>query len=212
MRPHSNLFSHHPLIYLAVALSAGICTAPYLSLTFSLATGALCTAVTLPLFIKQRLWWTTVALLSAMFLTGATLANLERRVDQSRELKNLVEQSGGEPLTLTGWLDGPPEFARERVYLSLRVENIKGRVSLLVSRKDTTTENQFKALELRYGTRIQITTILDRTGNYLNPRVPTLAEFLDRNGYDATGIIKSPTAITRLGDKRVFPPLAWLYD
>jgi len=147
-----------------------------------------------------------------MIFMGATLANLERRADDSRPLKTLIEQSEGEPLTLTGWLDSPPEFARERVYLSLRVENIPGRVPLLVSLKDTTAVNEFKALQLRYGTRIQITTTLDRTGNYRNPGVTSLAEFLDRNGYDATAIIKSPTAITRLGDTRIFPPLAWLYD
>jgi competence protein ComEC len=212
MRPHSDLFAHHPLIYLAVALSAGICTAPYLSLRFSLTTGALCTVGTLFFFIKRRLRLAAVALLFAVFIAGATLANLERRVDQSRELKNLIEQSEGEPLTLTGWLDGPPEFARERVYLSLRVENVPGRVSLLVTLRDAAVTNECKALGLRYGTRIQITTTLDRTGNYLNPGVTSLAEFLDRSGYDATGIIKSPAAIRRLDDTRVFPLLAWLYD
>jgi competence protein ComEC len=212
MRPHSNLFTHYPLVYLAVALSLGICTANYTSSRFSIAAGVACTAVTLILFIQQKLRLAALALLSAMFVTGATLANLERRVDQSRELRNLVEQSEGEPLTLNGWLDEPPEFARERVYLSLRVENIPGRVSLLVSLKDSAAENEFKALQLRYGTRISVTTTLDRTGHYRNPGVTSLAEFLDRSGYDATGIIKSPAAIMRLGDTRVFPPLAWLYD
>ena len=212
MRPHSNLFTHHPLVHLAVAFSAGICTARYLSLRFSLAAGIACTAFTLILFIRQRLRLAALALLSALFFTGVTLAELERRVDQSRELKNLVEQSEDEPFTLTGWLDGPPEFARDRVYLSLRVENVTGRVSLLVTLRDAAATNQFRALQLRYGTRIQVTTTLDRDGNYRNPGVSSLAEFLDRNGYDATGLIKSPTAITRLGDTRVFPPLAWLYD
>jgi competence protein ComEC len=212
MRPHSNLFTHHPFIHLAVALAAGICTANYFSLPFSLAAGAVSSTITLTLFIKRRLRWAALALLSAMFFTGATLSTLERRANESHELKKLIEQSEGEPFTLTGWLDGPPEFARERVYLSLHVENIRGRVSLLVSLKDTTAVNEFKALQLRYGTRLQISTTLDRTGNYRNPGVTSLTEFLDRNGYDATGLIKSPAAITRLDDTRVFPPLAWLYD
>ncbi|HEU4836294.1 MAG TPA: DNA internalization-related competence protein ComEC/Rec2 [Pyrinomonadaceae bacterium] len=193
-------------------MAAGICIAPYFPLTFSLATGALGTALTLTLFIKRRLRLAAPALLFAIFITGATLANLERRVDQSRELKTLLEQSEGEPLTLNGWLDGPPEFARERVYLSLRVENVPGRVSLLVTLRDIASANAFRALQLRYGTRISVTTTLDRAGNYRNPGVTSLTEFLDRNGYDATGIIKSPAAITRLDDTRVFPPLAWLYD
>ena len=108
MHPHSNLFTHDPLVHLAVAFAAGICTATYASSRFSLTAGLVCTAVTLTLFIKQRLRLATLALLSAFFFTGATLAELERRVDQSRPLKSLVEQSEGEPFTLTGWLDGPP--------------------------------------------------------------------------------------------------------
>ncbi|HEX5601269.1 MAG TPA: DNA internalization-related competence protein ComEC/Rec2 [Pyrinomonadaceae bacterium] len=208
MRPHSNLFAHYPLVHLAVAFAAGICTAS--SLRFSLIAGLVFIVVALILFIKQRFRLATLALLSAFFFTGATLAELEQRVDQSRPLKTLMEQSEGEPLTLTGWLDGPPEFARDRVYLSLRVENVTGRISLLVTLRDS--GNEFRSLQLHYGTRIQVTTTLDCTGNYRNPGVSSLTEFLDRNGYDATGIIKSPAAITRLDDTRVFPPLASLYD
>jgi competence protein ComEC len=147
-----------------------------------------------------------------MFFAGALLAHIERRADESRPLKVLIEQSDGEPFTLIGWLDAPPEFARDRVHLSLRVENISGRVSILVPLRDAAAETAFTSLQLRYGTRIRITTTLDRTGNYHNPGVSSLAEFLDRNNYDATGIVKSLAAITRLDDTRVFPPLAWLYD
>src|SRR5215217_6963015 len=131
MRPHRKLFTHDPLIHLAVAFSAGICAAH--SFRFFVAAGLVCTAVTLILFIKQRLQLAALALLSAMFFCGGTLAELERRADRSNPLKTLIEQSDGEPLTLTGWLDGPPEFAGDRVYMSLRVENVKGRVSLLVT-------------------------------------------------------------------------------
>jgi competence protein ComEC len=208
MRPHSKLFTHHPLVHLAIAFSAGICTAP----SFSVGVGIACTAITLTLFIKQCFQLASLALLSAIFFTGAVLANLERRADESRPLKILVEQSDGDPFTLTGRLDAPPEFARDRVHLSLRVENVTGRVSLLVPLRDAAAHSVFRSLELRYGTRTRITTTLDRTGNYHNPGVSSLAEFLDRNNYDATGIIKSPAAIERLGDIKVFPPLAWLYD
>ena len=202
MRPHSNLFSHYPLVHLAVAFSAGVSIAS--PLKFSCAAGLVCSAVTLILFIKQRLRLAALVLLSSIFFTGAILTNLERRAGDSHAV--ITE---GESITLTGWLDGPPELARDRVYLSLHVENIAARVSLLVTLRDA---NEFSALQLRYGTRISVTTALDRTGNYLNPGVSSLTEFLDRNGYDATGIIKSPAAITRLDDTRVFPLLAWLYD
>jgi competence protein ComEC len=152
------------------------------------------------LLLKQRLRMAGYVLLAAVFFSGAVLAEMERRNDQSSGLRNLVEQ----PCTLTGWLDRPPEFARDRVYLSLRLEEpTPGRVSLLAT---------FRDLQLRYGTRVRVSTTLERDGGYRNPGVSTLAEFLDRNGYDASGIIKSPASITRLGDTRVFPPLAWLYN
>jgi len=212
MRPHSNLFPHYPLVHLAVSFSTGICTAHYCSLKFSVVAGLLCTALTLLLFIKQRQQFATITLLLAMFFTGAVLADLERRAEESSALKNFIDQSDGAPLTLTGRLDGPPEFARERLYLSLHVENVPGRVSLLAPLRDAAITEEFKALQLRYGTRITITTTLDRTGNYRNPGVSSLTEFLNRNNYDATGLIKSPSAITRLDDTRVFSPRAWLYD
>lgn len=212
MRPHSNLFPHHPLVCLAATFSAGICAARYCSFRFAIVAGVIFTALSLLLFIKQRFKLTALALLTAMFCTGAVLANLERRADESRELKNLIEQSDDTSFTLTGWLDGPAEFARDRVYLSLRVENVKGRVSLLAPLRDVNIANQFRALQLHYGARIRVTTTLARTGNYRNPGVSSLTEFLDRNNYDATGLIKSPASITRLDDTRVFPPLAWLYD
>ena len=54
-------------------------------------------------------------------------------------------------------------------------------------------------------------TSLNRIDKYRNPGVATIGEYLDRNGYDATGVVKNPTAIVRLDDIDVFQPLAWLY-
>jgi competence protein ComEC len=214
MNPHRHLFAHHPLIQLAIAVSAGIYAAHYVSIRFSfvLAAGVASTTLLLIFVIKQRLQWAGLVLLCATFFAGAVLAELERRADDLRVLTTMVEQSEGEPFTIEGWLDNPPELARDRVYVSLRVENVPGRVSLLVPLRDASIATQFNALQLRYGARLRVTTTLDRTGNYRNPGVSSLAEFLDRNCYDATGLVKSPLAITRLDDARVFPLLAWLYN
>ncbi len=142
----------------------------------------------------------------ALFFAGDTLALLEKRKPQS----SVIE---GQLLTLTGVLDGPPEFARDRLYLSVQVEHGPGkRVWLLAPFRNVETEHYYRNLQLRYGTRIRVTTTLDRTGNYRNPGVSLLSEYLDRRDYDATGIIKSPAAIARLDDTQVFRLLAWLYD
>jgi competence protein ComEC len=165
----------------------------------------MCSALTVVLLLKKKP--AGFVLLTAMFFVGVVLAELERRADDASDVKRLVDQS----TTLTGVLDGPPEFARNRLYLSLRVET-GGRVSILATFRNTASEQEYRSLQLRYGTRIRVRTTLDRTGNYHNPGVSSLAEYLDRNNYDASGIVKSATSITRLEDTRVFPPLARLYQ
>jgi len=215
MNPHRSLFSQYPLLQLAIALSAGICAATFFSLYLSLS--VVCAAVALMSVVKKRLSVAGWALLLAMFFAGNVLADLERRAGDARVVKNLVEQSDGNAFTLTGWLDGPPEFARDRIYLSLRIEriaekNATGRVSLLAPLRDAGIADAYRNLQLHYGARIQVTTKLERSGDYRNPGVSSLTEFLDRNDYDATGIIRSPASITRLNDVQVFRPLAWLYN
>src|SRR5215216_4025350 len=138
MNPHRSLFSQHPLTQLAVAFAIGICAAHYVPWRFGivLMLGAVCSAFAVLLLVKKRVPAAALMLLPAMFFAGVTLAVLERRHDEASELKTFVGEST-KSVTLTGVLDGPPEFARDRVYLSVRVEGIvseaiaNGRVSLL---------------------------------------------------------------------------------
>ena len=214
MNPHRSLFSQHPLTQLAVAFAAGICAANYLSLGLVLVVGVVCSALAAGLVLKRRVRLAGLMLLSAMFCAGVVLARLERRVDESSELKRFVDQS----VTVTGVLDGPPVFARDRLYLSLRVERVDteaiatGRVSLMAPFRNAATAESYRALQLRYGTRVSVRTTLDRTGNYRNPGVSALHEYLDSKGYDATGTIRGPGSMARLEDTHVFPPLAKLYE
>ena len=207
MNPHRSLFSQHPLAQLAVAFSIGICTANYLA--WSLVAGAVCSIGSLVFVVKKKSGLAGLGLLLAMFFVGQAMAVLERRSEETSDVKRLLDDDSSRTFELTGVLDGPPEFARDRVYLSLRVEkvsdsNASGRVSLLAPIR--------AAVELRYGARIKVTTTLDRIGNYRNPGVSTLTEYLDRRDFDATGVVRSPASIVRLDDARVFPPLAWLYN
>src|SRR5439155_10919338 len=71
---------------------------------------------------------------------------------------------------------------------------------------------EYEALQLRHGARVRVMTTLDREENFRNPGVLPFTEYLERKGYDATGVIKSPLLVERLDDERVFLPLAWLYE
>jgi competence protein ComEC len=213
MNPH---FSQYPLAQLATVFACGICAATYLptSFKFALVAGVVCSISSLLFLIRKRTTLAGVALLFAFFFAGETLALLEALAASRRTIRNYADDRS---VTLTGVLDGPPEYARDKLYLSLRVERIdsetiaQGRVWLLAPFRNGATEQNYRDLRLRYGARVRVPTTLDRTGDYRNPGVSTLSEYLDRRDFDATGIIKSSTSITRLDDAPVFTPLKWLY-
>ncbi|HSK65155.1 MAG TPA: DNA internalization-related competence protein ComEC/Rec2 [Pyrinomonadaceae bacterium] len=211
MNPHEASLSRHPLAQLAVAFSVGIWAANYFpaQATVLWIAGGVCTAAVVVALAKRRLSLAGVVLLVAIGVAGAILANEERR-----EKRSELAQFAGRQLIVTGVLTTPPAIGRERFYLTLSVERLdqegssriaSGVISLLAP-------FQYRDLQLRYGTRIQVVTKLSRTDNYLNPGVSPLSEYLDHKGYDATGVIKNPAAITRLEDAPVFAPLSMLYS
>jgi len=200
MNPHRNLFSQYPLVQIAIPFCVGICAAEYgpVRFVYLVIAGAICSITVFVGLWKNWLTLAGCALLTAMFFVGVVLAGQQRRPQAI---------SGGQTLVLTGVLDAAPEYARDRVYLRLKVEQgLEGSVFLLAE------SAHFPAVDLRYGTRIRVTARFRRTDNYRNPGVSPLSEYLERKGYVATGVIKDPGAIERLGDTTVFPPLAWLYD
>lgn len=224
--PHTPLFTQHPLALLACLFAAGIVSSVVLptSLKFYLTILATLSVVCSLSLVKGRFFVAVLSLLLAMFFAGCSLALLERVSYPSDGLKRLIADGEIKPddsLELTGVLNAPPEFARDKVLLSLTLERIRirntdrktsGRVVLLASFQTSQLENEYLQLDLRYGSRLRVMTSLDRSDKYRNPGVPTLTEYLDRKGYDATGVVKSPLLIERLDGDRVSLPLAWLYD
>jgi competence protein ComEC len=224
--PHQARFTQHPLAQLAIAFIAGILTVSWFvpSLALSLSPLALFSLVTLLALLGDRPALATLSLLLTMFLAGASLAVLERAGSTAGQVKRLITDGligANDPVELAGVLDGPPEFARDRVYLPLRIETVSfkghdlrasGTVALIASFQTREIEREYLDLDLHYGGRIRVMTTLDRSDKYRNPGVSTLTEYLDRKGYDATGFVKSPLLIERLEDERIFLPLAWLYD
>jgi competence protein ComEC len=218
-------FTPYPLAWLAAALAAGIMTGQRISLSLSLL--ACCAVLSFSLTIWSLCRGYEIAgsvlVIVIATLAGATLVSVEKSSVPADQIKQLFEAgtiTPGDPVELTGVMDGPAETAPESLFLQLRVERIRirnvehsatGVVELLAPVRDQTTRAEFDALELRYGARLVVMTQLERTNNYRNPGVSTFTEYLDRKGYDATGVIKSPLLVERLDDRRVFLPLAWLY-
>ena len=201
MKNSPHLFSQYPLVQFATPFCLGICAVEYgprVRLVCLCIAGGMLLLVALVAVLTRRLKIATWALLVAMFFAGAMLA-LEQRPTPAIP--------GGQSVVLNGVLDGPPEYARDRVYLRLRVEDRFAESVLLI----VPGEEELRALDLRYGMRIRVTARLTRTDDYQNPGVSPLSEFLERQGYAAMGVVKHAGAIVRLDDAPVFPPLAWLY-
>jgi competence protein ComEC len=207
MNPHRVTFSRHPLAQVAVALAAGICVASYfqIGLVLLCIVGAVCAAVVVCALVGRRVAIAGVALLLAVGVAGAVLAVHEQN-DQQRggDLREFL----GRSLVLTGVVSAAPELGWDRAYLTLRVErlnedgierNASGVVSLLLPLK---SQHEYFDLQLRYGARIRVAATLNRADKYRNPGVSPLSEYLDRKGYDATGVVKSAAVITRLDDER----------
>ena len=215
-----------PLTLLASAFASGILcqlffVAP-LSLLVSL--GALTTVLASVALLKAKESLAALFVLLAVLLLGSLLASIEKANVPGHQLKRMLAEgiiAVGEPIELTGVLERDPELAPERSYIFLRVEKLRlkamereasGEVVLLAPTSGESVQQEFDHLDLIYGARIRVVTMLERSDSFRNPGVSSFTEYLDRKGYDATGFIKSPLLVERLENERVFLPLAWLYE
>ncbi|MFL6230530.1 MAG: ComEC/Rec2 family competence protein [Pyrinomonadaceae bacterium] len=102
------------------------------------------------------------------------------------------------------------ELNVERVRHGGREEQASGTVELFAPVRDAETYARYDALELRRGARVGVLTAFERAEEFRNPGANSRTEFLERQGFDAAGTIKSPLVVERLDDERVFLPLVWL--
>jgi competence protein ComEC len=208
IQPHTQ----YPLVHLAAALAAGIAASHYLpSRTWFIAG---CCASCLILSVSALRKLNLVLLLFAFLLTGLALGLQSHHQSKSPLRHWLSTQTSS--VVLTGMLERPPEIARDRIYFLLKVDSISseavaGRVSLLLPINSPESKTRYDSLNLRYGTRIRARARLTLLDQYRNPGVSSLSDYLDQAGLDSLGIIKNVSAIERLDDVKVFPPLALLY-
>ncbi|MGI8734117.1 MAG: ComEC/Rec2 family competence protein [Pyrinomonadaceae bacterium] len=223
--PQAQPFFAHPLAILAAAFILGILLVELFSVSALALFGLGVTAFSLSFasLISRRTRAAVGFLWIAYILAGATLYSVEKGNLRPDRLKLMLDAGAiaSDPLELTGVLERQPEIAPEAVYLTLRVESLRtkgtekyttGNVTLLLPVAGKVAERDYQNLDLRYGARLRVVTVLKRANKYRNPGGSSFTQYLDRHGFDASGLIKSPLLIERLDDTRVFLPLAWLYD
>ena len=219
-----------PLLVLAVALCAGILLGhklaahPRAYLTFGIFF-LLVAPILAVVCVRRARLRTASALGAAGFVAGGLVLSLiaEQPVAANRisQMYDAGVIKAGEPVELSGTVSGQPEPAPQSFYLTVRAQRLRaggvesdatGTVLLHARLSNDQAKAEYDSLELRHGARIRVMTTLDREDDFRNPGVRPFTEYLERKGYDATGVIKSPMLIERLDDERVFLPLAWLYD
>jgi len=220
-------FAKQPLLAIALSLATGILLDNAIE-NVKLAIALAGTALILLLFairIHQRVpGIAAIFLLFAFVCSGYVLAFVEHRSVSAHRIVRMLEEgvvTPRQPVELTGELQGEPESAPDGLYLDIKSEQIRsngadravtGTVLLLAHLSDQSVRREYENLQLRYGARVRVMTVLDRDDDFRNPGVMPFTEYLERKGYDATGIVKSPLLIERLEDGRVFLPMAWLYE
>lgn len=225
--PHQPLFAQAPLVSLAISFSVGIFSASLLMLPLGPllgCSGLISIGAFLAVIWKRWPAVTAVGLYTALFLTGAALETLEKRDISGNRLKKMLDEGiiePGDPVEITGVIDGPVDHSGERFYLTLKLEKLRhknvdrqvsGSVALIAGFHSESAKNDFELLELRHGARLRMMTFLRRADSFRNPGVTLFTEYLDRKGYDASSFIKSPSLIERLDDEPVFLPLSLLYE
>jgi len=223
-------FASAPLFAVAIATSSGILIGHYfapqsrsiLMISFALSVGV--ALLSIALRPDRKLSAVSSFVITTFFCTGIVLSVLENRPMARYRLARMYDEgliSRGEPVEVTGTLQGQPEAAPDSFYLNLRAESIRfkgsehratGTVLLLAHARDERVREEYDAIELRHGARVRVMTTLDRDEDFRNPGASSFTEYLERKGYDATGVVKSPLLIERLDDERVFLPLAWIYE
>ncbi len=213
-----------PLALLAGAFSAGIVSTVAMSVPVILCSLGTAACVVAAVFLQKQKGVATGFITFAFFFSGAALATLEKQPIASNRLKRLLDENSihaGEPVEISGALPGDLEIAPGRRYLDVQVQTVRvrgiereasGEVSLFLPVPNQSIANEIGQLDLRLGARIRVMTVLERADNFRNPGVSSFTEYLDRRGYDATGVVKSPLLIERLEDERVLLPLSWLYE
>ena len=222
-------FVSAPLLPLTVALCGGIILQHYVQLNsrssaIALAVALVASITSLVLLTRRKLVASTLSLLVAFFCSGILLVRSTERPPPAQRVSTMYDQgaiAAGDPVEIVGVVLGEPEPAPRSFYLTMRVERVafksserdaSGTLLLLAQVPTEKLKQEYDALGLQHGARLRVMTKLDREDNFRNPGVSQFTEYLERKGYDATGMIKSPLLVERLDDARVFLPLAWVYS
>ena len=216
-------FSRYPLLWLSVCFAFGILAVGYLDFNWKYSL-ALCffLAFLVVVFIKNQ--FVSVLIFSAFFVLGAVWMQIENSSVNENRLRNIYDQNrieSGEPLEVEGVLTGKPELSADGFLLKLDAEKIiykgaeqtvSGKIKLFAAIEGEEVANEYRELDLQFGSRVRIACHPERAEKFLNEGVISSRQILDRQDTDVSATVKSPLLIEKIGESQVFAPLAWIYE
>lgn len=223
MRKRSPNFSLYPLLWSAVCFSLGISAGKTFALDWKISlAAAVFFALLTALFYKTK--YSNAFLALAFFLCGAFCFQIKAQTIPENRLKRIYDEnkiSSGDPVEIEGVLLTKPELGVDGFFLELISEkliyknetlNVSGKVRFFSFVSSEQIADEYKQLNLEYGSRIRVACRLEREDEFLNPGVVSKKEILDQKEIDATANIKSPLLIEKIGEEKTFAPLAWIYE
>ena len=166
----------------------------------------------------------TISVVLAFFFLGAFCLRRESASigeDRIRALVNGGAIASGSVVEVEGTLKSPPELTADGTILTIASDELRshgqtqqasGKIRVFLTLADDESKNDLARLRLRYGSKIVVAGEISREESFQNPGVTSRIELLDRQGIDATLLVKSPQLIEHVRDESVFLPIGWTYD
>jgi competence protein ComEC len=216
-------FAPYPLLWLAGCFAFGILTAKHFIFGWQISIViCLISALLSIVFIKQN--FALIFLSVAFIAVGAIFFQIENQNLLNYRLKRLFDENrinSGDPIEIEGVLQGKPELSAGGFFLELKTEKaiykgseikVSGKIRLFAVVHNELIASEYEQLNLQYGSRVRVACNLKRENNYSNPGVISQKGILDQIDIDATGIIKSPLLIEKIGETKTFAPLTWIFE
>src|SRR5438552_9832869 len=127
-------FAQSPLLVLAAAITTGVFLVHHLApksqslLIFSMAVSICFAILSISLVRKRKLSPASVVIVAMFLMIGLILSLVDNRSLALHSISRMYEQGviiAGDPVEVTGTIDGQLEPAPESVYLKLRAERIR---------------------------------------------------------------------------------------
>ncbi|QYO66612.1 ComEC/Rec2 family competence protein [Leptolyngbya sp. 7M] len=174
-------------------------------------------------FIHRRSWLLLLFMPMFLFVGMWCFFYGETSIAEHR-IKRIYDEgriTSGDPVKIEGRLIGGEEPAPNGFFFlmstsALTYKNeafpVTGNVRLFVPLNSAEAAADLDQLRLRHGTSIRVASSLDREERYLNPGIIRRTEILDRQGIDATGVVKSPLLIEVIRESSAWEPLQYFYS